>query len=71
MCDCDFLPHYFIWSTEDTQQLYPNCLVGSSCVYKSVVVIYHTSEHGVTKYHILHLSCPYPQNMMIQYYTLF
>ena len=36
MCDCDFLPHYFIWSTEDTQQLYPNRLVGSSCVYKSV-----------------------------------
>ena len=26
MCDCDFLPHYFIWSTEDTQQLYPNRL---------------------------------------------
>ena len=34
--DCDFLPYYFIWSTEDTQQLYPNRLVGSSCVYKSV-----------------------------------
>ena len=33
MCDCDFLPHYFIWSTEDTQQLHPNHLVGSSCVY--------------------------------------
>ena len=32
MCDCDFLPHYFIWSTEDTQQLYPNRLVGSSCM---------------------------------------
>ena len=32
MYDCDFLPHYFIWSTEDTQQLYPNRLVGSSCV---------------------------------------
>ena len=36
MCDCVFLPYYFIWSTEDTQQLYPNRLVGSSCVYKSV-----------------------------------
>ena len=40
MCDCDFLPHYFIWSTEDTQQLYPNRLVRSSwCVFKSVDLV--------------------------------
>ena len=32
MCDCDFLPHYFIWNTEDTQQLYPNCLVELVCI---------------------------------------
>ena len=32
MCDCDFLPHYFIWSTEDTQQLYPNRLVELVCI---------------------------------------
>ena len=44
MCDCDFLPYYFIWSTEDTQQLYPNCLVGSSCVYKSVASDFFDEE---------------------------
>ena len=49
MWDCDFLPHYFIWSTEDTQQLYPNHLVGSSCVYKSVKYI---NEIGLCHAHI-------------------
>ena len=32
MCDCNFLPHYFIWSTEDTQQLYPNRLGELVCI---------------------------------------
>ena len=32
MCHCDFLPHYFIWNTEDTQQLYPNRLVELVCI---------------------------------------
>ena len=27
MRDCDFLPHYFVWSIDVTQQLFPNRLV--------------------------------------------
>ena len=50
MCDCDFLPHYFIWSTEDTQQLYPNRLVGSLCVCKSVAPTHYKKSDTLQEF---------------------